>query len=181
VNFTAIVVTHANEQGVRKMLGNLIYQTRQPDEIIVVCTETPGAVVARLREDFPGVRFETIDEVGDWGHAKRAHGLALATGDWLGFFNDDDSYEADYLETMLDEAEADDVDVVWCAWNEQPRCAFRKYESTAGNFVVRASLAKQVGWTERCYEADGIFIDGLVAAGARTTKIEETLYHHNVQ
>lgn len=177
MTFTAVVVSHANERGLRTMLGNLLYQTRKPDEIVVVCSDTDD--LARLSEDFPGVVFLNAPDRGDWGHEKRAVGLDVASGEWIGWFNDDDSYDVAYLERLL--AHEEDGDAVYCAWNEQPHCEFRKYQSTAGNFVCRTDLARQVGWHGRSYEADGIFIDGLVAAGARVVRVDDVLYHHNVQ
>ena len=178
-SLTAVVVTHANEPGLRKMLGNLRYQTRQPDEINVVCTDTLG--IARLREEFPDVCFDTIDEVGDWGHAKRAHGLELATSEYVGFFNDDDSYDARYCATMLGCAEREGGDVVYCSWNEQPDCDFAGFRSTAGNFIVRTELARSVGWHGRHYSADADFINALNAAGARVFRVHDCLYWHNHQ
>jgi cytidyltransferase-like protein len=176
---SAIVVTHANPDGAYRMIGNLLAQTRPPDEIILVATETPRGILNDLAS-YETIRVETIDEVGDWGHAKRAHGLELATGDWVGFFNDDDAYLDDYLERML-VAATGDVDVVYCEWNENPGCDFAIYQSTAGNFIVRRELAQKVGWTERRYEADGDFIEALKAAGASVGKVDEILYHHNAE
>lgn len=182
MTLTAILVTHANEAGARAMLDDLLFgQSVPPDEVICVCTETPADVIDSLRADYdPLALFDTIDEVGDWGHAKRARGLELASGEWIAFFNDDDRYDSSYLARML-EAAADDVDAVYCAWNENPHCDFVKYQSTAGNFIVRTELARRIGWTGRHYEADGDFIDALVAAGARITKVDSLLYHHNAR
>lgn len=179
--FSAIVVTHANPAGARRMLEQFETQTRPPDEIILVATETPQDALDRLVADFHNLTIvETIAEVGDWGHAKRARGLDLATGDWLGFFNDDDAYADDYLEKML-VAATSDVDVVFCEWNENPGCDFAIYKATAGNFIVRRELAQRVGWAGREYEADGYFIEGLKAAGAAVVKVDELLYWHNVE
>lgn len=183
MRFTAVVVTHANPSGLRRMLENLRTQTRPPDEVIVVCTQTDVGRVDYRRAELGFDRFvvASIAEVGDWGHAKRDVGLRLATGDWVGFFNDDDSYDPAYLERMLDKATELDVEAVWCSWNENPGGDFRKFEATAGNFIVRTPLAQEIGWTGRHYEADGDFIDAIVASpGARTAKVGELLYHHNV-
>jgi hypothetical protein len=176
VTFTAVVVSHANEPGLRSILGCLRYQTRPPDETIALCSNTR---LPDLREDFPDVTFLAVENQNDWGHEKRATGLAAASCDWVGFFNDDDSYSLDYLERML--AEAAEADAVFCEWNENPGCDFHIYRSTAGNFIVRAALAKKVGWRSRVYEADGHFIEALNAAGARVVKVPELLYHHNAQ
>lgn len=175
---TAVVVTHANPVGAYRMVGNLLAQTRPPDEILVVATETRRETLDDLAR-YETVRCEMISEVGDWGHAKRAYGLELATGDWVCWCNDDDAYRDDYLEKML-VAATSAVDVVFCEWNENPGCDFAIYKSTAGNFIVRRDLAQRVGWSSREYEADGHFIEALKDAGAAAVKVDEKLYHHNV-
>lgn len=176
--FTAVVTSHARPHCLRRILGNLRYQTRPPDETIVLCSDTPD--VARLREEFEDVEFLERPNRDDWGHEKRAEGLERATGTWVGFFNDDDSYVRDYVERML-AATDPDVDAVYCGWSTYPDCDFRLGSSTSGNFIVRRSLAVTVGWTSRRYEADGDFIDALVDAGARTVKVPHVLYFHNRQ
>ena len=175
--FTAIVCSHNRPDGLRSILGNLRYQTRPPDEVLAYVSDTPD--LARFREQWPEVSFHACENRSDWGHEKRAHGLEAARGKWLGWFNDDDSYEPDYLEAML--AVTPGQDVVYCGWNEQPECGFHQGSSTAGNFIVRAALAKEVGWTGRHYEADGAFIDAVRGRTDRIVRIGRILYHHNVR
>lgn len=176
MTFTAVVTSHAFPAGLRHILGQLRYQTRPADETIVLCSDTTD--LARLKEEFPEAEFLERPDCGDWGHEKRAEGLERATGDWVGFFNDDDRYARDYLARML-AATGPDVDVVYCGWSTYPDCEFRLGSSTSGNFIVRRSLAQTVGWASRRYEADGDFIDALVAADARLARVNQVLYHHN--
>lgn len=137
-------------------------------------------MTAELREDFPAVTFHVREDRQDWGHAKRAEGIEIATGDYLAFFNDDDSYELDFIETMLEAV--DGYDVAYCAWNRIPKCEFRTCSSTSGNYIVRTGLARQVGYTGRDYSADGTFIEDLKRAGAAIApKVERILYRWNEQ
>lgn len=177
MTFTAVVTSHARPDQLRRLLGNLRYQTRPPDETIVLCSDTPD--VMRLREDFPDVKFVERDNLNDWGHAKRAEGLWLANMDWVGFFNDDDSYDLGYVEKML--AATAEADVVYCGWSTYPQCAFRLGSSTSGNFIVRGLVGRAVGWISRRYEADGDFIDALAAATDRIVYVPQVLYTHNRQ
>lgn len=176
--FSAVVVSHSNETGLRYILGNLRYQTRPPDETLVLFSGE-GYDLARLCEQFPEAVFFRQPDRGDWGHAKRDKGIRLVTGEWVGFFNDDDSYDRTYLERML--AEETEADVVYCAWNEQPSAPFAITRSTAGNFVCRTELAREAGWTDRHYEADGTFIERLKALTDRIVRVHTILYFHNVQ
>lgn len=178
MTFSAIVVSHANERGLRNILGQLRYQTRPPDETIVFFSGD-GYDAVRLREHFPEAAFSRVPDENDWGHGKRDRGIAAASCSWIGFFNDDDTYDRRYLERML--AASDGHDAVYCAWNEQPSCDFRLTHSTAGNFVCRTDLAREAGWTDRVYEADGLFIERLNALTTRVARVNTLLYHHNVQ
>ncbi len=174
------MVSHANELGLRKMLGNLMYQTRKPDETLVLVSDLELHVLAELAEDFPHATFQLRPNLEDWGHEKRAEGVELATKEWLGFFNDDDHYDTSYLEKML--ASGKDADVVWCGWNLIRKPSFSLGNSTSGNYIVRSELAKKVGYASRHYEADGVFINSLRdAPGTRCVFVDELLYAHNYQ
>jgi hypothetical protein len=179
VTFTAIVCSHDNDPGLRKLLGNLIYQTRKPDEILVFCSDPHDW--EQLKEDFEAHVDDWVrcENRRDWGHEKRSQGVELATSDYLGFFNDDDSYAETYVEKML--AAAEGVEVAYCAWSSIPQCTFNFGSSTSGNFIVAREIAQQVGYQGRGYCADGEFIDALTAAGATAVKVDEILYFHNEQ
>lgn len=177
-SFTAVVTSHANATGLRHMLGQLRYQTRPPDETLVFCSDTPD--VARLREEFPEAEILERPNMDDWGHAKRAEGLERASRRWVGFFNDDDSYHRGYIEAMLNAATIANVGAAWCDWNGKPGCGFALNESTSGNFIVRTDVAREAGYTDRVYEADGLFINK-VAALTTAVKVRDGLYQHNTQ
>ena len=179
-SFSAIVVSHANETGLRKMLGNLMYQTRKPDEIVVLVSGLGASRLGKLREQYPEITFHARDDRQDWGHEKRAEGVLIASKDYLGFFNDDDSYTLDYIEKMM--RAVDGYDVAYCDWNKIPGCDFALRSSTSGNYIVRTGLAREVGYNWRDYMADGRFIEDLNEAGAAVApKVEEILYFHNHQ
>lgn len=177
MTFTAIVTAHAQDPS--KILGNLLYQTRKPDEIIVVMSGDCGDRM-RLEEQFPWVSFWSAEDKQDWGHDKRAWGLSIASEDVIGFFNADDSYDRRYIELLMDAIE-DGADVAYCSWNTIPRCSFASGSSTSGNFIVRTELARRAGYRDRHYEADGTFIEALRGLASRVDRVDDLLYFHNVQ
>jgi len=156
------------------MLGNLMYQTRKPDETIVLYSGYES--VARLREEFPWALWVERPNLEDFGHDKRAHGIELATKDFLGFFNDDDTYELSYVEKMLKAVEM--ADAAYCQWNNGD-VQFCLGSSTSGNFIVRTELAKSVGYPERDYSADGKFIDRVHGRANGIVYVRENLYRWN--
>ena len=199
MTFTAVVTSHDNPEGLEYTLENLSRQSRLSDEALVyispeIVLEADAALpfapvnIANVR---PRVRW--VPDRQDWGHEKRAMGLAEARGDYVGFFNDDDMYDLTYIEKMMAAAEAG-ADVVYCDWSGIRDCTFCLGSSTSGNYIVRAELGRWVGYTDRHYEADGTFIDrireadldvmgpdGLYRRKPRIVKVPQLLYWHNQQ
>lgn len=179
--FSAIVTCHEDVNGLRRMLGNLIYQTRKPDEIIVLASGLDAAEWGELTDDFAAHvdRVVACENRNDWGHEKRAAGIGLACKDYLGCFNHDDEYALDYIEKMMALAEAEDADVVYCQWNGIHDCWFASGSSTSGNYIVRREKALEAGYTDRHYEADGTFIERLKCLGCTVASIPDKMYFHN--
>lgn len=179
MTFTAVVTSHDNPEGLRYILRNLAEQTRRPDEIIVLMSVEDSSY-SGVNIDGHDATFIYQPNRNDWGHEKRATGLGLAQGDYVGFFNDDDMYDLSYIAMMMAEAEAG-ADVVYCDWSGISNCSFCLGSSTSGNYIVRTELAREVGYTDRHYEADGTFIDRIRESGAKVLKVERLLYWHNQQ
>lgn len=173
------MTSHANPAGLSYTVRSLCRQTRRPDQLIVLASGLPAARLAMRSGDVASVIKVDCEDRSDWGHEKRAQGLALATGDWLGFFNDDDSYDETYLKTML--AATDGVDLVLCGWFDGSGNPALPTRTTSGNFVIRRQLAQAVGYVHRIYQADNRFLEEAQAAGARVREVPDLLYQHNRQ
>jgi glycosyltransferase involved in cell wall biosynthesis len=156
-----------------RAVAALLEQTRPPDEIIVLASDTPLEIARKL---YPGATFYEEPNRNDWGHEKRAKGLDLATSDYTGWFNHDDSYGRTYIEKMMAQ---EGSDVVFCGWSKSSTPDFRLGSSTSGNYIVRTSYARTVGYKDRHYEADGTFINALADNGGKVTRVAEVLYFHN--
>ena len=156
-----------------RTVAALLFQTRPPDEIIVLASDTPCEIARKM---YTGATFYAEPNLNDWGHEKRAKGLDLATSDYTGWFNHDDSYDKTYIEKMMAN---EGSDVVFCGWSKSSDPNFSAGSSTSGNYIVKTSYARTVGYKDRHYEADGTFIDGLAGQGGKITRVEEVLYFHN--
>jgi hypothetical protein len=115
------------------MVAALLSQTRPPDEIIVLASDTPCEIARKL---YTGASFYAEPNLNDWGHSKRAKGLDLATSDYTGWFNHDDSYDKTYIEKMMAQ---EGSDVVFCGWNKLATPKFWSGSSTSGNYIVKTS------------------------------------------
>lgn len=153
----------------------MIAQTRRPDEIIALASDVD---LSRLSEQFSEVRFIEQENKSDWGHDKRAKGLDLATSDYIGWFNHDDSYSREYIGRMMSAVESG-FDVAFCAWNSNTSPEFRASSSTSGNYIVKASVGRSAGYYDRHYEADGTFINRIAEKTSAIKFIPEVLYFHN--
>jgi hypothetical protein len=173
--FTAIVTAHANEAGMVRAVDALLAQSRRPDEIIVLASDIDCSVA---RERYPQISFHEEPNLNDWGHDKRAKGLDLATSDYTGWFNHDDSYDPHYITEMMHQAELGH-DVVYCGWSKKSNPEFTLSSSTSGNYIVKVEVARKAGYTDRHYEADGTFINRIAEATKSIKFLEGILYYHN--
>ena len=173
--FTAIVTAHADEVAMVRTVDALLAQSRKPDEIIVLASDIDCSVA---RKRYTGVTFYREPNLNDWGHDKRAKGLDLATSDYAGWFNHDDSYDPHYIAEMMWQAELGH-DVVYCGWSKASTPQFRSGSSTSGNYIAKVEVARKAGYTDRHYEADGTFINRIAAAAQSIKFLPGTLYFHN--
>jgi hypothetical protein len=158
-----------------RAINSILDQTRVPNEIIVLASDISLSEVERA---YPSIRFYPEPNLGDWGHDKRAKGLDLATSDYAGWFNHDDSYDPHYIAEMMWQAELGH-DVVYCGWSKDSNPQFRSGSSTSGNYIVKVDVARRAGYTDRHYEADGTFIDRIAALNPSIKFLKGTLYFHN--
>jgi hypothetical protein len=173
--FTAIVTAHADEKGMLRALGALLSQSRKPDEILVFASNIDCSYARKI---YTGATFYEEPDREDWGHEKRAKGLDLATSDYAGWFNHDDSYDPHYIAEMMWQAELGH-DVVYCGWSKIKDPEFASGSSTSGNYIVKVDIARSAGYTDRHYEADGTFIDRIYKLTKSIRFLPGTLYFHN--
>lgn len=178
---SAVVVCHNGSPS--HILGNLVYQSRKADEILVFWSEPDMAEWEFCVGAFPQVdMWAQCEDRNDWGHEKRSMGLAAAEKDYVGFFNHDDSYSPLYVEKMMAAADAG-FPIVYCGWNVYPDCHYSAGSSTSGNFVISVELARQAGYEGRDYSADAQFITATrelaEANGDSPVKIPDILYYWN--
>ena len=174
--FTAVVTAHKDESGLRRVISDLLtWQVRKPNEIIALASEID---LTSLRKEFPSVTFHEEPNKEDWGHDKRAKGLDLASGDYIAWFNHDDSYNPDFIEQMMREAE-NGADVVYCGWSGNSNPEFKASNSTSGNYIVRTQVGRNAGYGDRHYEADGTFINRIAALNPTIKFVNRVLYYHN--
>lgn len=176
MNATAVVTSHAAPDRLLAALQALHCQTVPPQQVVACVSDTPRS--ARLEARMLAGTVIVRRDLGDWGHDKRAAGLAAASGDWVWWVNDDDEYAPTFLEALM----GGGGDIVGCDFRHKSglhiEAAPQIGRVSSGSFIVRRQWARRVGWTGRDYEADGRFVQDVVAAGARWCRVPQTLYFH---
>lgn len=170
---TAVVVGHGDRAAISRAVEALQAQTRPPDEVIVAscCTDWfPVAADLRLIDGHED----------DWGHRLCDYGIRLASSDRVWLVNCDDQYDPTFLAQLT----AHDADIVHCDYTTHLaggavlHSAPKLGHITRGNNIFSRCLAQRVGYHHRMYEADGLFIESLVASGATHLRVPTVLYHH---
>lgn len=173
---TAVVLGHGDEDAICRQVASLRQQTRQPDEIIVCACCVPLSEVSRWECVH---RFVLDRHQDDTGQRLCDYGLKLATSDYLFFASSDDEYDPRFIEVMTQH----DADIIHCDFFSHlnggtlASTAVRGF-ITRGSFLVRRSVALDVGYNHRCYDGDGLFINDLKASGATDQRVAEVLYRH---
>jgi hypothetical protein len=152
--FTAIVTAHGCSPA--GILDNLASQTQAPTQVLCAASDLRETweIPPEGRYPFP-LEMQIHQNKNDFGYDKRNRLLPLATGEFVGFFAHDDSYEPEFLELMLGAAEGKDV--AFCWWDEvnqvilggQRRVCeaetFEQFYATLGGFIVRTTLLRRLG------------------------------------
>lgn len=158
-----------------RTINSLLAQTRAPNEIIVLASDIS---LSEAKRSYPAISFHQEPDLSDWGHDKRSKGLDLASSDYTGWFNHDDSYDRTYIEVMMSEAEAGH-DAVYCGWSSNSTPQFRDSSSTSGNYIVSTEVGRRAGYKDRHYEADGTFINRIASIAKSVKFVPKVLYFHN--
>jgi glycosyltransferase involved in cell wall biosynthesis len=95
---SVVVPTFNREAVIGETLSAILSQTLPPREVIVVDDGSTDSTEAFTRR-FP-VRYVRQPNAGQ--NAARSHGAGVATGDWIGFCDDDDVWRPTFLATMAE-------------------------------------------------------------------------------
>ena len=111
---SVVIATYNRSTVLRHAIRSALDSTVRDLEVLVVgdhCTDDTEAMVAAM--DDARVRFVNLAEnCGDQSGPSN-HGIALATGRYLAFLNQDDLYFPDHLASAIAHLEATGADLVW--------------------------------------------------------------------
>lgn len=141
------------------------------------------------------VHYHFAPKKMDWGHTLRDMALKTVGTEWVCFTNGDNYYTPKFVEFMLDTADKEALDFVYCNLlhnynnvNGDGSGPYHVLESQPHvnridmmNFMVKTKLAQEVGFAHRCIEADGLFVMDLRKANPemKIGKLTNALAVHN--
>jgi len=131
VKISIIVPIYNTEKFLSKCLDSIVGQTYQNLEIILVndgSTDSCGDIC----DEYAACdnRIQVIHKLNGGVSSARNAGLAVATGEWLGWVDSDDWIEPDMYAYLLTHAKDSDADIAVCSRFERyyNRCVFRGWE-----------------------------------------------------
>ena len=195
------IVCTAYERPVLLMtqLCSLAAQTKQNFNVIVYhdgYNPLIEAVVSDFRKLFPNIQTEfkfSDHRYNDYGHSLREIALMEATSKYLLLTNDDNYYTPNFIEELMPALESGNFDISYCnmihshmTYRSPSPIGYQPlYTQTQlgwidiGSFIFNTKLGQAAGFSDRGFDADGLFLERMMRNGARAFKIEKFLFVHN--
>ena len=152
-------------------------------------------------ESHPEITYQfTESRHNDFGHSLRDMGIKVVDTEYLLITNDDNYYVPEFLKLMFNEIAMNKLDMVLCDmvhsninvsdgkmyYLKDQYTYFRTYPQKflidIGCFIVRTSLAKEVGFRDKSFTGDGTFVEDIMSRfgqSIRVGKLEKVLFVHN--
>ena len=150
----------------------LLHDGNVMDEDVIAATSainTRAIVNKYIERGFPIEYIETDKRYNDFGHTLREIGLKKIDTPYMCFTNVDNIYTPMFVELMLTHTQNGHIDIVHCDMLHNYAVGGVPYlvlESRLvinhidmANFIIRTEWAKITGFTDRCFAADGLFIE----------------------
>lgn len=142
---SAVIATHNRCAYAHEAVRSVLAQTLPASEVIVVSDGSTDGTAASLRAHFPEVKV--IDQQNLGRSVARNTGIAMATGDWVAFLDDDDLWHRDKLATTRDYVEANPD----CRAVNNPIWIFSSGQTDKFHSVFHRDFV--AGTLEECHEA----------------------------
>ncbi len=201
------ICTYRRPDALARLLDALGAQTRRPDEIVVVDNHAGGGARAVCEGAAIGVPVRYAIEAEQNIALARNRAVAMASGDWLGFLDDDELPGHDWLEQLLATAERHAADGVLAPvssevpdnapqWIRRGQFFARRRFATGtvvprnefriGNALIRADCLRSLDPVfdpafGRTGGEDGDALSRLAAAGARLVWCDEAVVREPVE
>ena len=196
---TVVCVSYKRYKEIHIPINAFLCQTVSNWKLLVIHDgpdEKMRGIVEEYGKSYPNIEYlETEERYNDFGHSLRDIGIRRADTEFVLLTNDDNYYMPKFLECMFEPINNWGADFVLCdmVHNQrnpgryiQPEYNFfdtypKKLYIDIGTFIVRTSMAKEVGFRDKSYAGDGTFVEDLINRfpNMDICKIPKVLYVHN--
>jgi glycosyltransferase involved in cell wall biosynthesis len=180
---TVVCVSYKRYREIHVLINSLLSQTLQNWKLLIIHDGPDAQMEAEVKpylERYPDlIRFQcTETRYNDYGHTLRKMGIEAADTEFVLLTNDDNYYARKFLQYMFDAIREQNLDMVLCnmihshknpgAYKQLDYNVFDSYPSIfyidVGNFILRTSHAKAVGFNDTSFNADGVFVEDVLKA-----------------
>ena len=199
---SVIVPVRNEERTIRALLDSLLGQTRRPDEIVITdggSTDATAEIIERYIKRGEPVRL--IRERAAFPGRGRNVAVAHSSCEWLAFTDAGIRPDENWLAALVDRAEAEEVDVVYGAWEPVTDSLFKECAAIAyvpppermGDSLIRprfiaSSLMRRTVWDsvggfpEHLRSAeDLVYMNKVAEAGYRITSAPQAKVSWSLQ
>jgi len=121
IKVSIVVPVYNAENYLKRCLEPLVNQTLQEIEIICVddgSKDNSGKIIDEYQEKYPDkIKAFHKENGGEW--SSRTYGLKKATGEYVGFMDNDDIPEITWAEKLYDAAKKNDADIAFCGYDRR--------------------------------------------------------------
>ena len=141
---SVIVPAYNSQAYIDKSIRSIQNQSLKDWELIIIddCSKDNTLEICKdkAKED---KRIIVIELEKNGGPSKaRNHGIEIAKGEYIAFVDSDDTVEVDFLEKLVQIAEEDDCDVVWCNYKEvMPDAVIERKHGLVCNKILDSKYA----------------------------------------
>ena len=198
-SLSIVCVSYKRYKEINVLIHCFLSQTIQNFNLHIL-HDGPDPVMEKILKEYadkyPEITYEfTEKRFNDWGHSLRSIGLQKAIGDYVLITNDDNYYSPKFIEIMFEPIQKNNADIVVCdmvhghanpgSTKQLANCFFETGFSRGyidiGCFIARTSLAKQAGFNDRSFSADGAYFEDILKLrkDLSISKIKRVLFVHN--
>lgn len=193
---SVIVAVYNVEQYLRRSMDCLLNQTMPDLEFICIDDCSTDNSLSILREyEQKDSRFKIIAlEVNGGAAVARNKGLEIATGEYLGFIDPDDSIDLNYYEELYQKAKETNSDIVKCKRKElyqdgtvitsklNKKIKINKYNFTYEwtTAIYRASIVfeNNIRFPDECTKAQDIVFLNRIILKAKNIELTENVFYY---
>jgi glycosyltransferase involved in cell wall biosynthesis len=190
VNLSVITATWQRPMRLARTIAAVGAQECSPLRIEHLVVSDGADPAARAIAAEAGVAYAECVHGGCWGAAAKDHGIALARGSYVCFFDDDNYYGQHAVAALWRAANGVDIGIVQCRHHDRQKKIVRLIPAAwAGKFVfgevdtmcicVRRALACQARWADHhARGTDYRWLTRLVALGATVNFVPTVIGDH---